>query len=45
MAEVLHGSEKTFHDLDLLSGILARFEQHNFRTPGLQSLQRELSSP
>jgi hypothetical protein len=44
MAEVLHGSENAFHDLDLLSGILARFEQHNFRTPGLQSLQRELSS-
>jgi hypothetical protein len=42
--EVLHGSEKAFRHLDLLSGILARIEQHTFRAPRLQSLQRELSS-
>ncbi len=42
--EVLHGFEQAFRDLDLLSGILARVEQHNFRAPRLQSLQTELSS-
>jgi hypothetical protein len=42
--EVLHGFEHAFRDLDLLSGILARVEQHNFRTQRLQSLQTELSS-
>jgi hypothetical protein len=42
--EVLHGSEKAFRHLDLLSGILARIEQHTFRAPRLQSLQGALSS-
>jgi len=42
--EVLHGSEKAFRHLDVLSGILARIEQHTFRTPRLQFLQGELSS-
>ena len=42
--EVLHGSEKAFRHLDVLSGILARIEQHTFRAPRLQSLQGELSS-
>lgn len=42
--EVLHGFEHAFRDLDLLSGVLARVEQHNFRAPRLQSLQTELSS-
>jgi hypothetical protein len=42
--EILHGSEKAFHDLELLSGILARMEQHTFRGACLQSLQRELAS-
>jgi hypothetical protein len=42
--EVLHGSENAFRHLNLLSGILARIEQHTFRAPRLQSLQAELSS-
>ena len=42
--EVLHGSEKAFRHLDLLSGILARIEQHSFRASRLQSLQDELYS-
>ena len=42
--EVLHGFEHAFRDLDLLSGVLARVEQHNFRALHLQSLQTELSS-
>jgi hypothetical protein len=42
--EILRGSEKIFGNLDLLSGILARIEQHKFRAPRLQSLPRELSS-
>jgi hypothetical protein len=42
--EVLHGSEQAFRDLNLLSGMLARVEQHSFRAPRLQSLQTELSS-
>jgi DNA mismatch repair ATPase MutS len=42
--EVLHGSEQAFRDLSLLSGVLARVEQHTFLAPRLQSLQRELSS-
>jgi MutS domain V len=44
LASVLQGSEQAFHDLDLLSAILARVEQHSFNTPHLQGLQRELSS-
>lgn len=44
LEEVLHGFEQAFRDLDLLSGVLARVEQHNFRALRLQSLQTELSS-
>jgi hypothetical protein len=44
LKEVLHGTEQVFHDLDLLSGVLARVEQHVFRAPWLQSIQHELSS-
>ncbi len=44
LEEVLHGTEHTFRDLDLLSGVLARVETHNFRAPRLQALQRELVS-
>jgi hypothetical protein len=42
--ETLHGTEHAFRDLDLLSGVLARIEAHSFQAPGLQVLQRELSS-
>jgi ABC-type multidrug transport system fused ATPase/permease subunit len=42
LKDVLHNSEKAFRDLSLLSGILARFEQHTFSTTRLQVLQREL---
>jgi len=42
--EVLHGSEQALGDLNLLSGVLARVEEHSFRAPSLQSLQTELSS-
>ena len=41
---VLHGTENAFHDLELLSGVLARIEAHAFRSAELQSLQRDLSS-
>lgn len=41
---VLHGTEQAFHDLDLLSGLLARIERHTFQGPRLQELQRELWS-
>ncbi len=41
---VLHGTENAFHDLELLSGVLARIEAHPFRSPELQALQRELVS-
>jgi len=41
---VLHGTENAFHDLELLSGVMARIEAHTFRGPELQSLQRELLS-
>jgi hypothetical protein len=44
LEQVLHGFEQAFRDLDLLSGVLARIEQHNFRGLRLQSLQTELSS-
>ena len=42
--EVLFSSEHVFRDLSLLSGLLARVEQHTFSAPRLQSLQRELLS-
>ncbi len=41
---VLHGTEYAFHDLELLSGVMATFEAHPFRSPELQSLQRDLLS-
>ncbi len=44
LEELLHGSEQALGDLTLLSGVLARLEQHSFRAPRLQSLQAELSS-
>ena len=44
LEEVLHGAEHAFHDLDLLSGLLARLEAHTFHAPRLQTLQKQLSS-
>ncbi len=41
---VLHGTENAFHDLDLLSGVLARIESQSFRGVELQALQHELVS-
>ena len=41
---VLHGTEHSFRDLDLLSGVLGRMEAHSFREPPLQELQRRLLS-
>ena len=31
--DTLHGTEHAFRDLDLLSGLLERFERHSFRGP------------
>ena len=42
--KVLLSSEHVFHDLGLLSGVLARVEQQAFSSPRLKSLQRDLSS-
>ena len=44
LEEMLHGTEHAFHDLDLLSGVLARLEGHKFQAPRLQTLQKQLSS-
>jgi len=44
LEEALHGTEHAFHDLDLLSGVLARVEAHTFQAPRLQALKRELWS-
>jgi hypothetical protein len=41
---VLDETEHAFHDLDLLSGVLARVEAHAFHSEPLQQLQRHLSS-
>jgi MutS domain V len=41
---ILHGAEQAFHDLELLSGLLARLERHAFQAPLLQALQCELRS-
>jgi hypothetical protein len=41
---VLHGTENAFHDLDLLSGVLARMEAHRFHGTEMQGLQRQLLS-
>lgn len=42
--EILQGAEQALGDLNLLSGVLARLEEHSFRAPSLKSLQTELSS-
>jgi DNA mismatch repair ATPase MutS len=44
MEEVLHGAEHALHDLELLTGVLARVERHNFLAPRLQTLRSELVS-
>jgi MutS domain V len=44
LAEVLHGTEQTFHGVELLSGMLVRLERHSFHSPRLQTLQGELLS-
>ena len=44
MDAVLEETEQAFHDLDLLSGVMARFEAHQFKSAPLQNLQRQLSS-
>ncbi|HEY3615922.1 MAG TPA: mismatch repair protein [Candidatus Sulfotelmatobacter sp.] len=44
LERVLHGTERAFRDLDLLSGVLARLEAHAFQAPRLQALQSELLS-
>ncbi len=40
----VHGAETAFHDLDLLSGVLAALEAHAFHGARLQELQRDLVS-
>ncbi len=44
MDEILHGAQHALRDLDLLSGVLARVEQHSFQSPRLQALQTGLAS-
>ena len=44
LAEVLHGTEQTFHGLEQLSGMLARLERQRFHSPRLQTLQGQLLS-
>ena len=44
MESTLDETEHAFHDLDLLSGVLARMEAHTFQSSRLQLLQRELSA-
>ena len=44
LADVLHGTEQTFHGLELLSGMLKRIEHYSVRSPRLQALQGELLS-
>jgi hypothetical protein len=44
MEAVLEETEHAFHDLDLLSGVLARVEAHTFHTPGLLQLQQALAA-
>ena len=41
---ILHQTENAFHDLDLLSGVLARLESQTFGGAELKSLQRDLLS-
>jgi hypothetical protein len=40
----LHGTEHAFRNLDLLSSVLARVEEHTFQSPPLQRLQGQLLS-
>jgi len=42
--ESVHGTEKAFQDLELLSGVLAMIEAHAFRGERLQELQRGMIS-
>ena len=42
--EALYGTENAFHDLNLLSEVLARVEAHKFESPRLQALHGEFSS-
>jgi MutS domain V len=44
LESLFHGTEHAFHDLQLLSGVLARLESQPFREPGLEALQRALRS-
>jgi hypothetical protein len=44
LEKVMHGTEKAFRDLDLLSGVLARVERQVFRASRLQAIQRELAA-
>ena len=44
MEAVFHGTEHAFHDLALLSGVMARIEGHTFCGAELETLQRELLS-
>ena len=44
MEEALDGAEQALRDMDLLSGVLARVEQHEFRSARLKNLQAELRS-
>jgi hypothetical protein len=41
---VLHDTENAFHDLELLSGVMATIEAHTFRSPELQGLRELLSA-
>jgi len=41
---VLRGTENAFHDLELLSGVMAGIEAHTFRSPELHNLQHQLLS-
>jgi hypothetical protein len=42
--DAVHGTENAFHDLDLLSGVLARIEAQAFTSPRLRELHGQLSS-
>ena len=42
--ETLHSTEHAFRNLDLLAGILARIDAHQFQAPPLQALQQALAS-
>jgi hypothetical protein len=44
LESLFHGTEHAFHDLDILSGVLARLESHAFPGPRLEQLRRELRS-